>query len=117
MVFGEGGRLGGSSGPARAPRGEFRGSGELSSTASSLQREDGGDLADSLYRAIVDTAVDAVVVIDGNGAIRSVNNATEWLFGYAAAPAVQLARALEERGFESMWAPEHSHIPVPRITS
>jgi hypothetical protein len=24
-------------------------------------------------------------------------------------PAVQLARALEERGFESMWAPEHSH--------
>jgi len=85
MVFGEGGRLGGSSGPARAPRGEFRGSGELSSTASSLQREDGGDLADSLYRAIVDTAVDAVVVIDGNGAIRSVNNATERVFGYAAA--------------------------------
>jgi alkanesulfonate monooxygenase SsuD/methylene tetrahydromethanopterin reductase-like flavin-dependent oxidoreductase (luciferase family) len=31
-------------------------------------------------------------------------------------PAVQLARALEERGFESMWAPEHSHIPVPRRT-
>jgi len=85
MVFGEGGRLGGSSGPARAPRGEFRGSGELSSTALSLQREDGGDLADSLYRAIVDTAVDAVVVIDGNGAIRSVNNATERVFGYAAA--------------------------------
>ena len=31
-------------------------------------------------------------------------------------PAVQLASALEERGFESMWAPEHSHIPVPRRT-
>src|SRR6516164_584828 len=31
-------------------------------------------------------------------------------------PAVQLARALEERGFESMWAPEDSHIPVPRRT-
>jgi probable F420-dependent oxidoreductase len=31
-------------------------------------------------------------------------------------PAVQLARALEERGFGSMWAPEHSHIPVPRRT-
>ena len=31
-------------------------------------------------------------------------------------PAVHLARALEERGFESMWAPEHSHIPVPRRT-
>ena len=29
-------------------------------------------------------------------------------------PAMQLAGALEERGFESMWAPEHSHIPVPR---
>ena len=25
-----------------------------------------------------------------------------------------LARALEERGFESLWAPEHSHIPVSR---
>jgi alkanesulfonate monooxygenase SsuD/methylene tetrahydromethanopterin reductase-like flavin-dependent oxidoreductase (luciferase family) len=27
---------------------------------------------------------------------------------------VQLARALEERGFDSMWAPEHSHIPTSR---
>ena len=58
---------------------------ELGSTASSLQREEGGGLADSLYRAIVDTAVDAIVVIDGNGAIRSVNNATERLSNYAAA--------------------------------
>ena len=31
-------------------------------------------------------------------------------------PAVELAKALEARGFESMWAPEHSHIPVPRKT-
>src|SRR5690242_2787211 len=31
-------------------------------------------------------------------------------------PAVQLARPLEERGFESMWAPEYSHIPMPRRT-
>src|SRR5437870_6924242 len=31
-------------------------------------------------------------------------------------PAVELARALEARGFESLWAPEHSHIPVPRRT-
>ena len=31
-------------------------------------------------------------------------------------PAVQLAPALEERGFKSLWAPEHSHIPVPRRT-
>src|SRR5260221_966589 len=28
----------------------------------------------------------------------------------------ELARALEERGFESVWAPEHSHIPLTRKT-
>jgi len=27
-----------------------------------------------------------------------------------------LARALEERGFESVWAPEHSHIPTSRLS-
>ena len=27
---------------------------------------------------------------------------------------VDLAVALEERGFESLWAPEHSHIPLTR---
>jgi two-component system, LuxR family, sensor kinase FixL len=53
-----------------------------------MQREERGDLADSLYRAIVATAVDGIVVIDRNGAIRSVNNATERLFGYAAAELV-----------------------------
>ena len=57
---------------------------QLSSTVSSLRRGDGGGLADTLYRAIVDTAVDAIIVIDRNGAIRSVNQATERLFGYAA---------------------------------
>jgi alkanesulfonate monooxygenase SsuD/methylene tetrahydromethanopterin reductase-like flavin-dependent oxidoreductase (luciferase family) len=30
--------------------------------------------------------------------------------------APDLARALEERGFESVWAPEHSHIPLSRKT-
>ena len=30
--------------------------------------------------------------------------------------AMALARALEERGFESVWAPEHSHIPLSRKT-
>ena len=34
---------------------------------------------------------------------------------YSMAPAA-LGRALEERGFESLWAPEHSHIPVSRRT-
>jgi probable F420-dependent oxidoreductase len=29
-------------------------------------------------------------------------------------PPHQLAPALEERGFESLWAPEHSHIPLSR---
>jgi probable F420-dependent oxidoreductase len=29
---------------------------------------------------------------------------------------VELARVLEERGFESVWAPEHSHIPLTRKT-
>ena len=53
-----------------------------------MQREERGDLADSLYRAIVATAVDGIVVIDRNGAIRSFNNAAERLFGYAAAELV-----------------------------
>lgn len=29
---------------------------------------------------------------------------------------VELGRAVEERGFESLWFPEHSHIPVSRRT-
>src|SRR5437868_1301314 len=28
----------------------------------------------------------------------------------------ELARELEQRGFESFWAPEHTHIPVSRRT-
>src|SRR5579872_3297502 len=31
-------------------------------------------------------------------------------------PAVEFGRALEERGFESVWNPEHSHIPLSRKT-
>ncbi len=34
---------------------------------------------------------------------------------YSISPA-ELAMALEERGFESLWVAEHSHIPVPRRT-
>jgi probable F420-dependent oxidoreductase len=34
---------------------------------------------------------------------------------YSITPA-ELAMALEERGFDSVWAAEHSHIPVPRRT-
>ena len=32
---------------------------------------------------------------------------------YSMGPA-DLAMALEARGFESIWAPEHSHIPLSR---
>src|SRR5436305_15056611 len=32
-------------------------------------------------------------------------------------PPAELGRALEERGFESVWAPEHSHIPLTRKSS
>ncbi len=31
--------------------------------------------------------------------------------------AADLAQALETRGFESVWAPEHSHIPTSRPRS
>jgi probable F420-dependent oxidoreductase len=31
--------------------------------------------------------------------------------------ATELARALEERGFDIVWAPEHSHIPLSRKTA
>ncbi|HXC89977.1 MAG TPA: LLM class F420-dependent oxidoreductase [Stellaceae bacterium] len=34
---------------------------------------------------------------------------------YSMGPA-ELGRALEQRGFESVWAPEHSHIPSSRVT-
>ena len=30
--------------------------------------------------------------------------------------AMELAHILEERDFESIWAPEHSHIPLTRKT-
>ncbi|MBS0640200.1 MAG: LLM class F420-dependent oxidoreductase [Proteobacteria bacterium] len=39
--------------------------------------------------------------------------ASMFLTDYSMTPAA-LARALEERGFESIWAPEHSHIPLSR---
>jgi probable F420-dependent oxidoreductase len=34
---------------------------------------------------------------------------------YSITPA-ELARAMEERGFDTLWAPEHSHIPLSRKT-
>jgi hypothetical protein len=37
-------------------------------------------------------------------------------FTHYSMSAMELARALEERGFESVWALEHSHIPLSRRT-
>jgi two-component system sensor kinase FixL len=47
-----------------------------------------GEAEDSLYRAIVDTAVDAIIVIDRRGSVRSLNRAAEEIFGYAASEVV-----------------------------
>lgn len=41
--------------------------------------------------------------------------ASMFLTDYSMTPA-ELAQALEQRGFESIWAPEHSHIPASRST-
>src|SRR5271170_230275 len=48
--------------------------------ASAPRQGDGGD---ALFRAVIEAALDAIVVIDGHGTIRSVNQATERVFGYA----------------------------------
>jgi hypothetical protein len=41
--------------------------------------------------------------------------ASIFLADYSITPAA-LALTMEERGFGSLWAAEHSHIPVPRRT-
>jgi probable F420-dependent oxidoreductase len=53
---------------------------------------------------------------------QSIEQVQKMLFGaaiffteYSIGP-TELARALDERGFESLWAPEHSHIPLSRKT-
>src|SRR5437763_5543821 len=42
--------------------------------------------------------------------------ATMWFTEYSISPS-ELAMALEERGFESLWASEHSHLPVTEDSS
>ena len=44
--------------------------------------------SDALFRAVVEAALDAIVVIEGDGRVRSVNAATERIFGYGAAELV-----------------------------
>jgi PAS domain S-box-containing protein len=52
------------------------------------QAEDALRQSEQLMRAILDTAADAIITIDERGFIRSVNSATEQLFGYTAAELV-----------------------------
>jgi PAS domain S-box-containing protein len=47
-------------------------------------RPESAAAADSLYRAVVETAVDAILVIDRTGILQSVNSVAERLFSYAA---------------------------------
>src|ERR1700687_4170825 len=49
------------------------------------------------------------------GAAQMEFGASIFFTDYSITPA-ELAVALEERGFDSVWAAEHSHIPVPRRT-
>jgi two-component system sensor kinase FixL len=58
-----------------------------------LPRENVEGLPHQLYRAIADSAVDAIVVLDPNGTICWLNKAAERLFGYD-------AEALTGRGIE-----------------
>ena len=55
-------------------------------------------------------------------AVRSIHAVAELQFGVAMFPTdyaidpVALGRLAEERGFESLWVPEHTHIPASRAT-
>jgi two-component system, LuxR family, sensor kinase FixL len=51
-------------------------------------RNDQAERGDALFRAVVAAALDAIIVIDRTGAIRSVNPAVERVFGYPAAELV-----------------------------
>src|SRR6476661_4216084 len=50
------------------------------------------------------------------GGIAMEFGASMFFTDYSMTPAA-LGRALEERGFESVWAPEHSHIPLSRASA
>jgi PAS domain S-box-containing protein len=52
------------------------------------QAEDNLRRSEQLMRAILDTAADAIITIDRRGMVRSINTATEGLFGYTAAELV-----------------------------
>src|ERR1700759_456160 len=55
-----------------------------------------------------------IAVLDWAGGISMLKFGVSMFFtDYSMAPGA-LGIALEKRGFESVWAPEHSHIPLSR---
>src|ERR1700687_5242173 len=53
---------------------------------------------------------------DTDGGDRSMEFGASIFFPVCSISPPELAGAMEERGFDSLWAAEHSHIPVPRRT-
>src|ERR1700687_2497643 len=53
---------------------------------------------------------------DTDGGDRSMEFGASIFFPVCSISPPELAGAMEERGFDSLWAAEHSHIPVPRKT-
>jgi two-component system sensor kinase FixL len=49
----------------------------------SANRDDAGTLAEARWRAIIDSAVDSIIVINSRGAIEAFNPGAERMFGYA----------------------------------
>ena len=74
--------------PARV--GEFRRLQRAVELAEATLRKRAAAVAagEARLRAVVDTAVDAIVVIDGRGVVQSFNRAAESIFGYRAGEAV-----------------------------
>src|SRR5437879_5444139 len=51
-------------------------------TGNPQDSEPGSTLAEARWRAVIDSAVDAIIVIDSKGAIEAFNPGAERLFGY-----------------------------------
>lgn len=75
--------------------------------------------SDARYRAIVDTAVDAMVVIDTAGRIQSFNRAAETIFGHAAAEVVgrnvRMLMPEPDRSAHDRYLAQYLRTGVPRI--